>query len=165
MQNRASFLGEPMRATLEAMQTWWNRPPFRLHYVTAREAYNIARAAEAGHSGNPNDYRDFEVPPPANRVVLCDRPWLLLSHSARQTHVRVEGEGPCRMQFAGRALRELRGRIREVEVHFDGPEPIALRLDADGPVQVEPGQYRELLLASPGPASTTGSAPGLHQRQ
>lgn len=35
-----------------------------LHYVTSREVYNIIKAAEAGHSGNPNDFRDFELPPP-----------------------------------------------------------------------------------------------------
>jgi hypothetical protein len=26
--------------------------------------YNIIKAAEAGKSGNPNDWRDFELPPP-----------------------------------------------------------------------------------------------------
>ncbi|MGY3038769.1 hypothetical protein ACVWWQ_000356 [Rhodanobacter sp. TND4EL1] len=35
-----------------------------LHYVTAREVYNIIRAAEAGLAGNPAQYRDFELPPP-----------------------------------------------------------------------------------------------------
>lgn len=30
-----------------------------LHYVTAREMYNIVKAAEAGMSGNPNHYRDY----------------------------------------------------------------------------------------------------------
>lgn len=39
-----------------------------LHYVTAREAYNIIKAAEAGHAGDPNDYRDFELPPPPHRA-------------------------------------------------------------------------------------------------
>ncbi|HPU83911.1 MAG TPA: hypothetical protein PLE60_01055 [Candidatus Latescibacteria bacterium] len=39
---------------------------YRLHYVTAREAYNILRAAEAGLKGNPNLYRDFEIPPYAH---------------------------------------------------------------------------------------------------
>jgi hypothetical protein len=34
-----------------------------LHYVSAREMYNIIKAAEAGKTGNPNDYRDFEIPP------------------------------------------------------------------------------------------------------
>ena len=37
-----------------------------LHYVTAREAYNIAKAAEAGRTGNPARYRDFVVKPYRN---------------------------------------------------------------------------------------------------
>lgn len=35
-----------------------------LHYVTAREMYNIAMAAMDGKSGSPNDYRDYRLPPP-----------------------------------------------------------------------------------------------------
>lgn len=35
-----------------------------LHYVTAREMFNIAMAAMDGKSGNPNDFRDYVVPPP-----------------------------------------------------------------------------------------------------
>jgi hypothetical protein len=34
---------------------------YRLHYVTAREMYNIAKAAEAGKTGDPGAYRDFEI--------------------------------------------------------------------------------------------------------
>jgi hypothetical protein len=40
---------------------------YRLHYVSAREAYNIVRAAEDGKKGNPHIYRDYEVPHPSNR--------------------------------------------------------------------------------------------------
>ena len=35
---------------------------YKLHYVTAREAYNIVKAAEAGKAGNPGEYRDFVIP-------------------------------------------------------------------------------------------------------
>jgi hypothetical protein len=35
-----------------------------LHYVTAREAYNIVKAAEAGEQGDPGRYRDYLLPPP-----------------------------------------------------------------------------------------------------
>ena len=41
---------------------------WRLHYVTAREAYNIVKAAEAGLSGNPDAYRDLSIAPYQNRV-------------------------------------------------------------------------------------------------
>ena len=30
-----------------------------LHYVTAREMYNMVKAAEDGHAGNPHEYRDY----------------------------------------------------------------------------------------------------------
>jgi hypothetical protein len=39
-----------------------------LHYVTARELYNIVKAAEAGRDGDPGRYRDFLLPPPPHRA-------------------------------------------------------------------------------------------------
>jgi hypothetical protein len=36
----------------------------RLYYATAREMYNMIKAAEAGARGAPGDYRDFAVTPP-----------------------------------------------------------------------------------------------------
>ena len=35
-----------------------------LHYVTAREMYNVACAAMAGKTGSPADHVDFQLPPP-----------------------------------------------------------------------------------------------------
>ncbi|MBX3691671.1 MAG: hypothetical protein KF907_05760 [Dokdonella sp.] len=43
-----------------------------LHYVTAREVYNIVKAAEAGKCGNPNDWRDYILPPPPHRTSRAD---------------------------------------------------------------------------------------------
>ena len=40
---------------------------YRLHYVTAREMYNIIKAAEAGEIGDPDGYRDHVISPYANR--------------------------------------------------------------------------------------------------
>jgi hypothetical protein len=41
-----------------------------LHFVTAREMYNIIKAAEAGKNNNPNALRDFKIP---KYVYLCDK--------------------------------------------------------------------------------------------
>src|SRR5262249_45290309 len=38
-----------------------DNPRFRYHYVTAREMYNLARAAEAGWKGSVADARDYEL--------------------------------------------------------------------------------------------------------
>jgi hypothetical protein len=37
---------------------------WRLHYVTAREMFNIAIAAMEGREGDPGHYRDHVLPPP-----------------------------------------------------------------------------------------------------
>jgi len=41
-----------------------NSKSSKLHYVSAREMVNMIRAAEAGKSGNPGDYRDYEISAP-----------------------------------------------------------------------------------------------------
>jgi hypothetical protein len=45
---------------------------FVLHYVTAREVFNLIKAAEAGRTGDPNQYRDYVLPSPP--VVETLRP-------------------------------------------------------------------------------------------
>jgi hypothetical protein len=42
-----------------------SRGPWRVHYVTAREMYNVARAAMDGRTGSPAAYLDYEVAPAA----------------------------------------------------------------------------------------------------
>lgn len=43
-------------------QKYMNNGQYCLHYVTAREMYNIIMAAEAGKGGNPDEYRNFKIP-------------------------------------------------------------------------------------------------------
>ena len=61
-----TLLGPKMDAMHEHLERVYNDGKnFVLHYVSARETYNIIKAAEAGKQGNPADYRDFELAPPA----------------------------------------------------------------------------------------------------
>jgi hypothetical protein len=61
----ASLLGEGGHALHRILTTQYNDGrKWVLHYVTAREMFNIAIAAMEGKSGNPNDYRDHVLPPP-----------------------------------------------------------------------------------------------------
>lgn len=63
--NREVFLGEDMRRLRQYMHSRYNDGKFwQLHYVSAREMYNVVRAAEDGMTGNPGEYRDYEVVPP-----------------------------------------------------------------------------------------------------
>ena len=56
-------------AAATRMHEYLAQQPFVLHYVTAREVYNLVKAAEAGLTGDPNQYRDFILPPPPIRAV------------------------------------------------------------------------------------------------
>lgn len=59
----ASLLGEGGRAMHKALAQCM-RDGWKLHYVTAREMFNVARAAMDGKTGNPNRYFDYVIAPP-----------------------------------------------------------------------------------------------------
>ncbi len=60
--NQAVLLGEAMvRFHEELARRTEREPSFHVHYVTAREMYNLARAAEAGWQGSVEAARDYEL--------------------------------------------------------------------------------------------------------
>jgi hypothetical protein len=66
---RDGLLSGGLEALFTALEKGYNDgQAWRLHYVTAREMYNIVRAAEAGRDGDPSEYRDFAIAPPGARV-------------------------------------------------------------------------------------------------
>ncbi len=61
----ASLLGDGGHELHRVLTTEYNDGRrWRLHYVTAREMFNVAIAAMEGRSGDPNVYRDHVLPPP-----------------------------------------------------------------------------------------------------
>lgn len=60
--NQSVMLGEPMMDLhRELARRSARNPLFHYHYVTAREMYNLACAAEAGWKGSVDEARDFEL--------------------------------------------------------------------------------------------------------
>ncbi len=61
----ASLLGEGGRMLHEELTTRYNDGQrWRLHYLTAREMFNVAIAAMDGHAGDPNVFRNHRLPQP-----------------------------------------------------------------------------------------------------
>jgi len=57
-------LGANFEAALSYLENHYNDgTKYVLHYITAREAYNIARAAADGQSGDPGRFLDWEIAP------------------------------------------------------------------------------------------------------
>jgi hypothetical protein len=59
----SSLLGDGGRALHRALAEH-TKDGSRLHYVTAREMFNVARAAMDGKSGDPSAYYDHVIKPP-----------------------------------------------------------------------------------------------------
>ncbi|MEZ4363162.1 MAG: hypothetical protein R3B48_23510 [Kofleriaceae bacterium] len=59
-----SLLGDGGAAMHRALARRCQASGLKLHYVTAREMFNVARAAMDGRSGDPSAYYDYQILPP-----------------------------------------------------------------------------------------------------
>jgi hypothetical protein len=76
-----SVLGPEFESALTHLETKYNDGQhYVLHYVTAREAYNLARAAADGAQGEPEQYYDATIP---RYVADGPRPLVASAGSAR----------------------------------------------------------------------------------
>ncbi len=63
--NAATLLGDGGRTLHDVLtRTYNDGVQWKLHYVTAREMYNVALAAMDGHHGDPAAHFDYHVAPP-----------------------------------------------------------------------------------------------------
>jgi len=60
--NSRALLGEPFDHLCTYLENKYNDGKnYILHYTSARETFNIIKAAEAGETGNPNEYRNYLI--------------------------------------------------------------------------------------------------------
>ena len=63
-ENQEVLLGPAMDKMYSYLETQYNDGQrYKLHYCTARELYNIIKAAEAGEEGDPRQYRNYLILP------------------------------------------------------------------------------------------------------
>ena len=90
---------------------------YRLHYVTARQAYNIAKAAEHGKRGNPSDWVDYLIQPPANRFYTADaRHDVKYCTKSRLSLANIESGAEAQVRTRVGPIRQVRGRLTAVDV-------------------------------------------------
>jgi hypothetical protein len=141
-----ALFGEKAFASHRVLNEEWNDGADRqLHYATAREAYNMVRAAEAGHGGDPSSFRDFEVKPYATSVYRLDARHRLLECTQEALRIASieEKEGPVTLLLAAGLLKELRGRLRSVALSTGR---VTVGLAAEGSLDLV---MEEQLLAVP----------------
>jgi hypothetical protein len=81
-------LGQPFHNILNHLEKKYNDGAnYVLHYLTARELYNIIKAAEAGKEGDPGQYRDYLIKPPSyNSSVDCEEASNILNKLVYETY-------------------------------------------------------------------------------
>lgn len=79
-----------------------------LHFVTAREAYNIVKAAEAGCTGNPNDFRDYLVKPYANSKIRTNAHYKLKSWTTNSCSLEIKNsQSNISLEFKEMSLKRI----------------------------------------------------------
>jgi hypothetical protein len=62
--DQPKIIGSEMTRFLQEVLGYADRTgEFKLHFASAREAFNMVSAAIDGHEGNPGDYRDYRLKP------------------------------------------------------------------------------------------------------
>ncbi len=121
-KNVRELSGDLMKKLHTALQeVCQNGTSCYLHYTSAREAFNIAMAAMAGEKGDPGRFRDYLIPPYANTLIYCNRPYRLGGYTGREWSVRlVEPKG---------VILKVKGEV-EIEIAADFLEQVSFSLDS-----------------------------------
>jgi hypothetical protein len=86
-QDESAMIGEAMQRFLENLLELAERSgSFKLHFTTAREAFNIALAAIDGRDGEPGQYRDYRLRPIMREGST--------NHAAAQSQTEQEQSSP-----------------------------------------------------------------------
>lgn len=137
-RDHEALLGRWAETMYRHLETRYNDGKrYRLHYATAREAYNILKAAEAGHSGNPNDFRDFVIPPYANRKILSSVPYQLITYRPERFELVSLSDGEGHILFQEGPVEEIRGVLRHVVVMVSPQGEPQMRLQGEGTARIK----------------------------
>ncbi len=151
------FGGTPDRFYTDIEKSYNDGVTWKLHYVSAREMYNIIKAAEAGLTGDPGLYRDFLIPPYANMLIRTPTPYRLLAYHASEVTLELLeipaafhasfkefSVGACILESPQEAgpwelsdARRNEGRFGELELSDETPSRYYMVLPAHGDLSIE----------------------------
>ncbi|MFO1435826.1 MAG: hypothetical protein U1F34_05535 [Gammaproteobacteria bacterium] len=134
MQSRDTFLGAQMEQRCSDLEMLCKQTNCRLHYVTAREAFNIARAAEAGREGDAGQYRDFDIAKPVNRYLNCNVPYRVLSYSSEELVMAIlQPSEKAEIYFDGLSVQAVcGGMVKAISIKHRNGAPTYLSVEGEG---------------------------------
>jgi hypothetical protein len=107
---------------------------YKLHYVTARQAYNLAKAAERGLDGDPSQYLDLVIDRPATNFYALAAPHDLRYCTAQRLHIDgIDAGGEALLRTRVGDLRTLQGPLGALEIDADAAGGARLLIEANAP--------------------------------
>lgn len=126
---------------------------YRLHYITARQAFNLARAAESGAGGDPRQFLDWEVSPQVTSLYWTDAPHDTLVCTPDRLvikHLDAHADTITELRYLG--VESVSGRLRALDASvqqnsltlspYDGDTAIKVRLRKGVRVAFADGAYQ-----------------------
>ncbi len=134
------LLGKPIDKMFSYLGNKYNdRKKYLLHYVTARETYNIIKAAENGKDGNPNDYRNYIIKSYANTLIRTNVFYDLLTYSEQNVEIKVLENRPyVKFEFKNLILKSINGYLSDISFSYlQEAKMIILKLKGKDKVEIE----------------------------
>ena len=130
-----------------------------VHYVTAREAYNICKAAEAGRGGNPDEYRNFVLSPYVTGAYHLASEHVLACCTDERLYIKDMADVNQVLRLRGFAIEKICGSgLREIDVQRGICRMVFADGCADGALAIVMSPGHEVLRIEGGEvARQTGS--------
>lgn len=114
-RNSLDVLQKDMSDMFSYLEKKYKTDKYKLHYVTAREVYNIIKAAEAGKMGDPNDYRDFIIKPYASTKIKSNVLYDLVSYREDSFKMSILEKQYVEIEFKDFILQKISGVLSYIE--------------------------------------------------
>jgi len=136
VQSKELVLGAKLRRLIEELKTQAQAANMKLHFVTARQAYNIVKAAESGRNGDPEQYRDFAVAPPVNSRIHVTREMSALVVSDRRIAFAPRERGFAEYELNGAPITKIVGDVARFELDLGATDVAVATVYGAGTIEL-----------------------------
>ncbi|MFX0199106.1 MAG: hypothetical protein ACFFCW_23535 [Candidatus Hodarchaeota archaeon] len=150
VQSKSLILSQQFRGMFFQLKKVCKDKGLSLHFITAREAFNIVKAAEKGLKGNPEAYRDYLLRKPINRVMTV--PCRIKNVVVSEARIDFELFEPKNMGFSFKIgpVRSIKGFLKRYRGEVTESGRYLITLEGDGIVEIcskEPVEFKNEVIS------------------
>jgi hypothetical protein len=134
---------------------------YRLHYVTARQAYNLVKAAEHGKEGDPSQWLDYAIKPQPHSFYTINARHTLRACTAEKLAIdEIESNSQTIIRTRTGPARQIDGAIGHIAI--DGAHRITLQAAAGAALRLRLADGARISNVAAASYSGSPDAEGVH---